>query len=295
MDFKNRPFQFFVLLVLGMTWGSSFILMKKGLDAFSPFEVARWRMVFGAAILLPFLLRHWSGINKTAWIWLLAAGFIGSGIPAVLFAAGITRIDSSLAAIINSTAPLFTLLVGLAFFKLRVSWKGALGIGIGLAGTIFLIASQKKIHADISTLYFALMPLLGSICYGFSTNIIKSKLNQQPAVVISGGALFVVGLPALISLALDGSLTALQSDSARQASLLYIALLGVIGTGIAVLVFNYLIKQTTVLFAASVTYLIPVFALIWGWVLNEDLNPSVFIGMGIIFFGVYLVNRKKRT
>jgi drug/metabolite transporter (DMT)-like permease len=294
MDFKNKPFQFFVLLVLGLTWGSSFILMKKGLEAFSPFEVARWRMVFGAIILLPFMLKYWSGINTSAWAWLLAAGFIGSGIPAVLFAAGITRIDSSLAAIINSTAPLFTLLVGLALFNLNVSWKGVLGILIGLAGTVFLIASQRKIQADASTLYFALMPLLGSICYGFSTNIIKSKLTFQPAVVISGGALLVVGFPALISLGLDGSIELLFSDNNRQEALKYLALLGVVGTGLAVLVFNYLIKHTTVLFAASVTYLIPVFALVWGWFLKEDLNQSVFIGMGIIFLGVYMVNRKKK-
>jgi drug/metabolite transporter (DMT)-like permease len=294
MDFRNKTFQFFVLLVLGLTWGSSFILMKIGLQAFTAFEVARWRMVFGAAILLPFLLQHWSKISKKTWGWLLAAGFIGSGIPAVLFAAGITRIDSSLAAIINSTAPLFTLLVGLTFFQLKVSWKGALGILIGLAGTVFLIASQRKIQADSSTLYFALMPLMGSICYGFSTNIIKSKLGQQPAMVISGGALFVVGFPALISLGLDGSVALVFSDPNRQEALYFIALLGFVGTGLAVLVFNYLIKQTTVLFAASVTYLIPVFALIWGWILNEDLNTSVFIGMGIIFFGVFLVNLKKK-
>ena len=226
MDFRNKTFQFFVLLVLGLTWGSSFILMKIGLQAFTAFEVARWRMVFGAAILLPFLLQHWSKISKKTWGWLLAAGFIGSGIPAVLFAAGITRIDSSLAAIINSTAPLFTLLVGLTFFQLKVSWKGALGILIGLAGTVFLIASQRKIQADSSTLYFALMPLLGSICYGFSTNIIKSKLGQQPAMVISGGALFVVGFPALISLGLDGSVALVFSDPNRQEALYFIALLG---------------------------------------------------------------------
>lgn len=294
MDFRNKPFQFFVLLILGITWGSSFILMKKGLQAFSPFEVARYRMVFGAAILLPFMLKHWSGISKKTWIWLLATGFIGSGIPAVLFAAGITRIDSSLAAIINSTAPLFTLVVGLAFFKLKVSWKGALGILVGMAGTVFLIASQRKIQADHTTLYFALMPLLGSICYGFSTNIIKSKLNLQPAVVISGGALFVVALPALLSLGIDGSISLLFVDPQRQKALIFIALLGVVGTGLAVLVFNYLIKQTTVLFAASVTYLIPVFALMWGWILKEDLNPSIFIGMAIIFLGVFMVNRKKK-
>jgi drug/metabolite transporter (DMT)-like permease len=295
MDFRNKPFQFFVLFVLGITWGSSFILMKKGLLAFSPFEVARWRMVFGAAILLPFVLKYKSQITKKTWLWLLATGFIGSGIPAVLFAAGITRIDSSLAAIINSTAPLFTLLVGLAFFQLKVNGKGALGICIGLAGTVFLIASQKKIQADLSTLFFALMPLLGSICYGFSTNIIKSKLSHQPALVISGGALFVVALPALISLGLDGSVSLLFTDPKRQETLIYIVVLGVVGTGLAVLVFNYLIKHTTVLFAASVTYLIPLFALIWGWILNEDLNPSVFIGMGIILLGVFLVNRKKKT
>lgn len=295
MDFRNKPFQFFVLFVLGITWGSSFILMKKGLLAFSPFEVARWRMVFGAAILLPFVLKYKSQITKKTWLWLLATGFIGSGIPAVLFAAGITRIDSSLAAIINSTAPLFTLLVGLAFFQLKVNGKGALGIFIGLAGTVFLIASQRKIQTDLSTLFFALMPLLGSICYGFSTNIIKSKLSHQPALVISGGALFVVALPALLSLGLDGSVSLLFTDPKRQEALIYIVVLGVVGTGLAVLVFNYLIKHTTVLFAASVTYLIPVFALIWGWVLNEDLNPSVFIGMGIILLGVFLVNRKKKT
>jgi drug/metabolite transporter (DMT)-like permease len=200
-----------------------------------------------------------------------------------------------LAAIINSTAPLFTLLLGLAFFQLKVNGKGALGICIGLAGTVFLIASQRKIQADLSTLLFSLMPLLGSICYGFSTNIIKSKLSQQPALVISGGALFVVALPALISLGLDGSVSLLFTDPKRQETLIYIVVLGVVGTGLAVLVFNYLIKHTTVLFAASVTYLIPIFALFWGWYFGETITYLRIAFMGVVLLGVYFINKHRKA
>jgi drug/metabolite transporter (DMT)-like permease len=291
-DLSKKGWQFFVLALLGITWGSSFVLMKKGLEAFNPLELARLRLAFAGFTLLPFILPKLHKVPKTAWIWLSLTGLVGSGIPALLFAAGITRIDSSLAGIINSTAPIFTLLAGLLFFGLRVSKFGAIGIGIGLVGTVFLILSQKGLSVNGNQWVFAALPLLGAICYGFSTNIIKSKLQGLSAVSVTGIALFLVGLPSAFWLIIDGTLSPCLHSPLHQKALIYVALLGTVGTALAVLVFNFLIRHTTVLFAASVTYLIPAFAILWGVWMGESLIWQTLVGMAIILSGVYLVNRR---
>lgn len=289
----KKSHQLGVLFVLGITWGSSFILMKQGLKAFNGLEIGFMRLTFAMLAMLPFVLNKIKTIATGDWKWLFLTGMLGSAIPAVLFATGISRIDSSLAGIINSTAPLFTLLVGLAFFKLRVGTPGFIGIFTGLAGTIFLILSQKKIQTDPATLYFAFLPLLGSVCYGFSTNIIKGRLQHLSAVTITGVSLLFGGIPAFFWIFLSGLSKKIVSDQVHLQAAGWVVLLGVVGTSLAVVVFNFLIRHTSVLFAASVTYLIPFFALIWGWISGESITIYTFLGMGIILLGVGIVNRDR--
>ncbi len=267
--------------------------MKQGLVMFSAVQVAAMRLGFACIALLPWFLPRWSSIPRASWPWLLLTGLLGSAIPAFFFAIGISRIDSSLAGIINATAPLFTLIVGMFLFKLRVGKWGIAGILTGLLGTSYLILSQNGLRSDASMLFYALLPLLGAVCYGFSTNLIKNKLQHLDAVTITGASVLMGGIPGLIGLAVSGSFQEMVSSEAHLKATAYIVLLGVIGTSIAVIVFNYLIRYTSVLFAASVTYLIPFFALIWGWFLGESITVHTFLGMAIILAGVAIVNRDK--
>jgi drug/metabolite transporter (DMT)-like permease len=292
-NLSTKSGQFATLTILGITWGSSFILMKQGLVMFSGIQVAAMRLGFACLALLPWFLPKWKSIPAASWPWLILTGLLGSAIPAFLFAIGISKIDSSLAGIINATAPLFTLLVGMLLFKMRVGKWGILGILTGLIGTSYLILSQKNIQTDAAMPFYALMPLLGAVCYGFSTNLIKNKLQHLDAITITGASLLMGGIPGLLGLAFTGTFQEMVSSEAHMKATGFLILLGVVGTSIAVIVFNHLIRYTSVLFAASVTYLIPFFALIWGWALGESITLHTFLGMGIILAGVAIVNRDK--
>lgn len=289
---ENRMWQLLVLLALGITWGSSFMLMKQGLKAFNGFEVAVIRLSFSFLFLLPFLWNDLRKIPRKKYLWLALAGWLGNGLPSFLFAIGLSRINSSLGGIINSTAPIFTLIIGSTLFGLHFKKAAIGGILIGLAGTVYLVATGSG-SGNSSNLYYALLPLLGSVCYGFSTNIIKTRLYELKPMVVTGGALSFVA-PVVIPLMFVMQLpSAALQDNVHATAFFYSALLGVVGTSLAVLVFNYLIKHTSVLFAASVTYIIPVFAMAWGFVFGEDITVHYFLGMGIIILGVWLVNRAK--
>lgn len=286
----NKVGQFVILIVLGLTWGSSFILMKKGLVAFESFEVALIRLFFAFIVIFPFLIKELRSIPKDKYIWLALTGWLGNGLPAFLFALGISKIDSSLGGIINSTTPIFTLLIGIFFFGLQFQKSAVWGIVVGLLGTVYLIASGYKGEQD-SRFVYALFPLLGSVLYGFSNTIIKIKLAELKPVVITASA-FTALMPVIIpAFFLLGIPQKAVENEMHFIAFSYSALLGILGTSLAVIVYNYLIKHTSILFAASVTYIIPVFAMAWGFVFGEALSIHYFIGLAIIITGVWMVNK----
>lgn len=289
---QSKIWQLIILLVLGITWGSSFILMKQGMVAFKPYEVAIIRLVFAFLVIFPFLWKDFKNIPKEKYIWLALAGWVGNGIPAFLFAVGISKIDSSLGGIINSTTPIFTLIVGVYFFGLTFKRTALFGVLVGLLGTVYLIVSGYKGGGESDFIY-ALLPLLGSVLYGFSNNIIKFKLvNLKPAVITSGAftALMPILIPAFFILEIPQKASI---DEVHFKAFMFCVLLGMLGTSLAVLVYNYLIKSTSIIFAASVTYIIPVFAMAWGFLLGEQITIHYFIGLAIIVTGLWIVNKAK--
>lgn len=289
-DLKNKTSQYFILFVLGITWGSSFILMKLGLRSFTPIEVALIRISVSFMVLSPFVFYHIKTIPKDRWKWLAAAGFLGNGIPAFMFALGLSRINSSLGGIINATAPLFTMIVGTFFFASKFGKNSIWGVLIGLLGTVYLLTMSGSSKGDTDAVY-VLFPLIGTLCYGFSSNIIKLKLKDQKPIIVTGAALMIQAPLTLFFLFVLGIPEKAVSSPLHTESFLFICLLGVMGTSLAVLVFNYLIKHTTVLFASSVTYLVPMFAMMFGFMAGESISVHYFIGMGIIILGVWLTNR----
>jgi drug/metabolite transporter (DMT)-like permease len=289
-DLKDKTSQYFILFMLAATWGSSFILMKLGLRSFTPIEVALLRVSISFIVLSPFVLYHIRTIPKDRWKWLAAAGFLGNGVPAFMFALGLSRINSSLGGIINATAPLFTMIVGSIFFSMKFGKHSVWGVFIGLIGTVYLIVFGGRGKGDTDVLY-VLFPLIGSLCYGFSSNIIKLKLKELKPIVVTGAALMTQAPLTILFVFILGIPEKALSTSLNTESFLYITLLAIMGTSLAVLVFNYLIKHTTVLFAASVTYLVPMFAMAIGFFAGETISIHYFIGMGIIIFGVWLTSR----
>ena len=290
MDPNKKIWQWIVLLVLSLIWGSSFILMKKGLDAFTSNQVAAFRIFISFLAFLPIAIKHFNKLKKENIISLLIIGFIGSAIPAFLFTKAQTRIDSSLAGILNSLTPMFTLFVGLLFYKSKLLSINIAGILLGLIGAIGLVNNGQNILAGDNS--YAIFIVIATIFYGISANEIKFKLPGMSGIAIAALSFFFIGPFAGIYLLFTDFSGAINSGVFLP-SLGYIAILAIFGSFFAVMLFNTLIKYTSAIFGASVTYFIPIIAIMWGILDDEPFTFNHLLWFMVIIVGVYLVNKQK--
>lgn len=296
----------FLLIILALTWGSSFILMKKGLLVFSPLEIGMLRMSAAFVVMLPFALVHMRKIPKSKWKYVFMCGMFGNVIPAVLFPLAQTRLLSSVTGVLNALTPVFTVLIGIIFFSQSLKYKQLVGLGIAFVGAgVLSIAKQGGGFGDING--YVVFVILAAFMYGISLNIIKSKLSEIPSFPIASCAFLIVGLPCVLYLFFGTSfishfqetnLTSIQNQLIPSMdmvwmSFLCIIILGVIGTAIALVIFNKLIQTTDAVFASTVTYIIPIVAIFWGVMDNEPLQIEHFFGMVLIVVGVFVANRWK--
>lgn len=288
----------FLLVVLASIWGTSFILMKKGLVVFSALELGAARVSIAALLLLPFALRNVRRVETSRFKWLLLSGVIGTLFPAVLFAYAETRLASGLAGVLNALTAVFTLLVGAALFGQRLTALRVLGIALGLLGTIVLMLLGGNGSAatpdGVSNVWYGLYIVLATIGYGISVNVIKQHLHGPSPVAVTSLTLFSIGpLALLYLLGLSDFTHKLATIPGAWTALGYIALLATMSTAVAMVLFNKLIQQSTTLFAASNTYLIPIVALAWGILDGEAFNSWHLLGMVIILAGVFIIHRAK--
>lgn len=280
------------MIILALIWGTSFILIKKGLVVYSSDELGALRMVIACAALLPFAIKNVRKVEPHRWKYLLGSGLLGNFLPAFLFAIAETRLASGLAGVLNSLTALFTLLVGAALFGQSITWMRMLGIVVGITGTAVLIFSGNG-NAELDNMYYGLYIVLATIFYGISANLIKFRLHGMKAIAVSSLALLTVGPVALVYLLTTDFLYKLQHVPGAWEALMYIAILAVFSTAIALVLFNKLIQMSTTLFASSTTYLIPVVALMWGVLDGEVIHLWHYVGMVVILAGVFIVNRAK--
>lgn len=282
-----------IFIALALTWGSSFILMKRGLEAFSSDQVAALRIGIAFLFLLPLAFRHFRKLNPKPWAALAGMGIFGNLIPAFLFTKAETMISSALTGILNSLSPMFTLLVGLVVFRRRVNFWQTAGILVGLVGAVGLVAyGPQESHPGNVYLGSALV-VIATLCYGISINIIKVKLDGVNAVTATVLALCIIGPMALTYLFTTDFVYRLQTHPQAMAALGYVSILAIFGTALSVIVYNLLIRETSPLFAASVTYLIPIVAMGWGLTDGEAVNVIQVVMIAVVLAGVWMVNRKK--
>jgi len=286
----KKRWQWAAMILLAFIWGCSFILMKKGMVSFSDVQVAAIRIFFGFIILLPFAVRGLKKLNSQNAKSLAISGLIGNLIPAFLFTYAETSISSSLAGILNSLAPFFTLMVGIFFFKNRPSFLQYLGIAMGFLGAVLLVTNGNFNSLNDINLY-ALIVVFATLLYGINGNVIRHKLVGLNGVEITSLAFMFIGPFAGIILFLTDLGPAISSPY-FWSSLAAILALSLFGSVLSLFVYNNLIHQTSAIFATSVTYIIPVFALMWGILDGESLGILQVISMLIILSGVYLVNSK---
>ncbi|CAA0201761.1 Putative permease of the drug/metabolite transporter (DMT) superfamily [Tenacibaculum maritimum] len=280
------------LLILSIVWGSSFILIKKSLQGVTPIQLGALRMLITAFFLLLIGFKSIKKIEKKHWKYVAYSAALGTFFPVFLFAFAIRGIDSVIVSILNSLTPFHTFIFGALVFGFSFKKKQFIGILLGLVGTLILIFKGAALHPD-QNYWYALLIIIASIGYAFNVNIIKRYLYDLDALAITTGNFLLLIIPALLVLIFSNFFLTFEMNQETGEALGYIIILSVVGTGIAKVLFNKMVHLSSPIFAASVTYLIPVVAVIWGIIDGEKLSLLQLLAGGIILLGVYWVNKVK--
>jgi drug/metabolite transporter (DMT)-like permease len=281
------------LTILSLVWGSSFILIKKSLLGFTPVQLGSLRIVIAAVSLFVFGHRSLKYAKLRDWKWIFAAGLLSSFFPPFLFALAQTELDSGVTSIFNSVVPLLTTIVGVLLFGAIVTKRQIIGVLIGLFGTLTLILTGMELDLD-QNYWYSIFILASALGYALNINIIKKHLSHLSPLTVTTGSFAVAFVPALVVVLYSGFLVEVSDSVQMHKAIWYLLALALLGTAVANIYFNKLIHLSSPVFAASVTYTIPIVAILWGIWDGEVINLYQLLGGAIILFGVYLVNKKKR-
>ena len=291
---KGIHIKWLYLLILSLIWGSSFILIKKSLLGFNAYQQGALRTVITGILLFSVGLKSVKLIKKNEWKWIVITGALGSFFPAFLFAIAETQIDSAVTSILNSLVPLNTVIFGVILFNIASTKRQILGVIIGFIGTSILILEGSELNPE-QNYYYAGFILLATCMYAINVNIIKKHLQYLKPLSIATGNYVVIIIPAIIVL--------VYSDFFQQktfvnpnfkVAMLSIVVLSVFGTALAKVLYNKLVQISTPVFASSVTYLMPIVALIWGVMDGEGFSLAQALGSFIILLGVFMSHKRKR-
>ena len=277
---------------LSVIWGFSFFFIKKGLIIFQPLQVAAFRMSIAFLALTPLILINYKKLRipLSKWKYIPVLGLFGNLIPSILFSVAGTKIDSGLSGIMNSTTPLFALLIGFLFYNVVLTQNKIIGVIVGFIGALIIILSKQHSLSDLNIYIF--MPLLATVCYGINVNIYKSKFQNENPIVI---ALLQYGFVAVFTipyLFYSGAIHQIQHEPAVVwHSMKYLLILGIAGTGYALVFFNILIQRTSALFATMTTYMIPLVSIIVGLLDKERILAVHCLGLAAILIGIYIGSR----
>lgn len=277
----------FFLVLAGTIWGSAYFLMSKGLEVFDPVQVASLRNSIAFVVFIPIFL---SRIKEVPWKklpFLLVVGALGAAIPSLLFALAQTKLTSSITGVLASTTPLFTLLVGMMFFSVPFFKNRLLGVLVGLMGALFIVLLGEKEVVGEESLY-VLLPTIATLCYAFSTNTIKAKLQEVHPLTLSSTSFMLVGPPMVILLLQSGFVEVMQTNEHAWEAFGYIAVLSIFATVICSIIYFALVQMTSAVFASMVAYIIPIVATIIGIIRGEPITIVHIIGLILILCGVYL-------
>lgn len=290
--FQNNK-KWIFLFLLAFIWGSSFILIKKGLVGFTPLQLGSLRIIITALLLFLVGFKSLKNLPKNKLKWIVISGFLGTFFPAFLFAYAETEIDSAIASILNSIVPINTIVFGFLAFKMHSSKRQVLGVLIGFAGTFLLITNGASINPN-QNYWYAFLVIIATVMYAFSINIIKRHLQNVSPIAIAVGNFAIIIIPAFIVLIFSGFFTSqvIQGPDFTM-SLFYIFLLSLFGTAIAKVLFNNLVQISTPIFASSVAYIMPIIAVSWGFLDGESFGFWQGVATVIILLGVYLANSKR--
>lgn len=289
-DFTHL-YSWLILLGVGGTWGSSYFFIKRALVAFDPFQVGSMRLALTFICFIPFALVRLKQVRRKHWLPLLIVGIFGSTLPAFLFPIAQTQLSSSFTGVLSSTTPIFTLALGALFFSLQLSRQKVIGVAIGFFGAVTLIVLAGSGALEGHPIY-ALLACLATVFYALSSNTINTYLVELGTIAISSIAFLLIGVPATIFALQSGVVEVFQTNKEALHSFVYVVALAVMGTAMATIFFFKLIKMSGVVFASTISYIIPCFAVLLGFLDGEPLTWVHTVGMSLILMGIYLTSRR---
>jgi len=278
---------FFLLTIL---WGSSFILIKKSLVAFSPIQSGAFRIFIATLALIPISISTYKNLNKKNILPILGVGLLGSGIPPFLFAFGQSKIDSAMAGMLNTLTPIAAFIFGLLFFGLQFRWLKLLGVLIGFIGAAIIIMANNSGAIGGANIY-GLFIIAATICYGTSVNVISRYLKETtPATITAWSFTSVVVFP-VVALCYQNPIPVFQTHPEALSSFSALLVLSILGTVVANLLFYKMTQETNPIFASSITYTLPIVALFWGVFDGEPFYIWYILGMLLILLGVFITSK----
>lgn len=285
--------KYFLFIIIAITWGSSFILIKKTLPVFTPYQIGAFRAGFSGLLLsfigFPALMK----MSKKDVFWIALSGLFGNLLVVFIFPIAQQGVSSSLAGIINALDPIFTLILGAVLFGIsnkRLQYMGAI---IGFLGAAVLVSSSNAENGE-SHFFYTILLIIGSALYAISALIIEKKLPHLKSTDISTGIYTIWMLPSLVILGFSGFFTDIDySQNETLTALGYLVFLTVISTTLVMFLFFKLVQDTSAVFVSMISLLIPVVSVIWGILDNEKFTMWYAIGGLLILISMYLIQEKK--
>ena len=285
--------KWFLLLVIALTWGSSFMLIKKSLVVFSPYEIGAIRVV-GSGLLLAFIgIPALFKMSKKTILWVTIAGFFGNFLPMYLFPIAQTQVSSSLAGILDSLVPIFVMIFSFLLFGINSKKTQMLGAVIGFLGAASIIYFSEA-NAEDSNFWYVMLVVLAGASYGVNAVVIKERIPNLNAIKLTAAVYSIWAIPSLVILYFTGFVQNFEMKPEFTEPLSYLAFLTVFATAIAMLLYFKLIQDTSAVFASTVSYLLPIVAVIWGILDGEKFTFWYVFGGALILIGIYLIREKKK-
>jgi drug/metabolite transporter (DMT)-like permease len=262
-------------------------------------EVYPWNQIAGIRLASAFVVMIWLAIPaikhipKQKWGYIVISAVCGIFLPAFLFALAQVKLNSSITGVLNALTPFFTFLIGIFFFKQPTQRMQIIGLLIGLIGSIILILTRNKTGA-ISINGYALFVVLATFLYGINGNIGKTYLQGIKPIYLTSITVSIAGGLGLIYLLSTNWLEIYQTHPRGNTAIWYAIALGVSSTAIAWILFYRLLQLTSAVFSSSITYFIPIVAVILGALDHETLNPIQIIGMAGIVIGILVLNKSNK-
>ena len=290
---KPEKEKWLLLIVLSLIWGSSFILIKKSLESFhNPYQVGALRVFISGIMLAPIALMNIKKFPRKDLLWISIAAFCGNFIPMFLYPIAETKISSSIAGVVNSMMPIFVIMVGTLFWKTKTTSRQVAGIVISFAGVLLMMVSGD--NGSETPIFYISLVLFATLLYAVSTTTAAEKLVHIPAKLLSSFVFFyVLALPSLLALVFSVFFSEFDFSKEKWVGLGYVSLLSVFGTGLAMMLQYRLMNISGALFASTVTLLMPIVAVIWGFIDGERLSLFQIFGGLIILTGLIFLRSKK--